>query len=75
MMNKNYIELFAERRWKDAFDAMPMNVPKIVEVKSLSDLPIIRVRASEFTKFNETKRVSVSLDYDRKLAIVTVTKK
>lgn len=74
-MNKSYIELFAERKWKLAFDAMPLNIPKVVKVESLSDLPTIRVRASEFTKENDKKRVSVSLDYDNKHAIVTVTKK
>jgi hypothetical protein len=74
-MKTEYIELFAERKWKRAFDAMPLNIPKVVHVNSLSDLPTIRVRASEFTKDSETKRVSVSLDYDNKQAIVTVTKK
>lgn len=74
-MKKEYIELFAERKWKLAFDAMPLNIPKVVHVDALSDLPTIRVRASEFTKESATKRVSVSIDYDNKQAIITVTKK
>ena len=74
-MKNDYIQLFNERKWKDAFGRMPMNIPKIVEVQSLSDLQTIRVRASEYTKESADRRVSVSLDYDKKLAIVTVTKK
>ena len=74
-MKKEYIDLFADRKWKLAFDAMPLNIPKVVSVESVGDLPTIRVRASEFSKESETKRVSVSLDYDNKQAIITVTKK
>ncbi len=74
-MKKEYFDLFAERKWKLAFDAMPLNIPKAVSVESLSDLPIIRVRASEFNKENDAKRVSVSVDYVSKQAIVKVTKK
>lgn len=74
-MSKEYITLFNERKWKAAFDAMPLGVSKIVPVNSASDLPIIRTRASEFNKENETKRVSVSIDYDQKAATVTVNRK
>ena len=74
-MKNDYVTLFAERKWKDAFARMPLNIPKIVEVQSLSDLQTIRVRASEYTKESEGRKVSVSLDFDKRVAIVTVTKK
>ena len=74
-MTKDYAALFAERKWKDAFDAMPLNIQKAVRVQSASDLPIIRVRASDFNKESETKRVSVSVDYDACIAMVKVVKK
>lgn len=74
-MKNEFVNLFADRKWKLAFDAMPLNIPKVVSVESRGDLLTMRVRASEFNKENETKRVSVSLDFDGKQAIVTVVKK
>jgi hypothetical protein len=74
-MKNEFVNLFADRKWKLAFDAMPLNIPKVVSVESCGDLLTMRVRASEFNKENETKRVSVSLDFDGKQAIVTVVKK
>ena len=74
-MTKDYVTLFAERKWKDAFDAMPFNLQKAVKVQSPGDLQTIRVRASEYNKESEIKRVSVSADYDEGIAMIKVTKK
>jgi len=73
-MTKEYIDLFRERKWKLALDAMPLNIPKVVQVENPGDLLTLRTRASEFSK-EGNKKVSVSLDFDQKQAIVTVTKK
>ena len=73
-MKNEYQELFKERKWKLALDAMPLNIPKVVIVENTGDLMTLRVRASEFSK-EGTKRASVSIDFDKKQAIVTVTKK
>lgn len=74
-MEKDYVTLFAERKWKDAFDALPLNIQKAVRVQSPGDLPTIRVRASEFNKESESKRVSVSVDYNEGVAMIKVVKK
>ena len=73
-MKNEYQELFKERKWKLALDAMPLNIPKVVSVENIGDLMTLRVRASEFSK-DGTKRASVSIDFENKQAIVTVTKK
>ena len=77
-MKANYIDLFKERKWKEALDAMPVGGPRIVPVSSARDLQILRVRASEFSRDSE-KQVSVAVDYDwdkdKEHVIVTVTKK
>lgn len=77
-MKTNYIDLFKERKWKEALDAMPVGGPRIVPVNSARDLQILRVRASEFNKDSE-KLASVAVDYDwdpgKEHVIVTVTKK
>ena len=73
-MKKEYIDLFKERKWKLALDAMPMNIPKVVVVENAGDLLTLRARASEYAK-ESGKKVSVSIDFDAKQAIVTVTKK
>lgn len=73
-MKNEYQELFKERKWKLALDAMPLNIPKVVPVENTGDLLILRARASEFSK-DGAKRASVSIDFDAKQAIVTVTKK
>ena len=73
-MSTEYITLFKERKWKLALDAMPLNIPKVVVVENAGDLLTLRTRASEFSK-DGTKRASVSLDFENKQAIVTVTKK
>lgn len=73
-MKNEYIDLFKERKWKEALGAMPLNIPKVIFVESAKDLQILRVRASEFNK-EGGKRASVSIDYDAKQAIITVTKK
>ena len=77
-MTKEYIELFKERKWKEALDAMPVGGPRIVPVSSARDLQILRVRASEFNKDSD-KVVSIAVDYDwdatKEHVIVTVTKK
>lgn len=75
MNTKNeYQELFRARKWKLALDAMPLNMPKAVPVENANDLLILRARASDFSR-SGNKKVSVSLDFDEKQAIVTVTKK
>ena len=74
-MKKEYIELLNERKWKAAFDAMPLGVSKIVIVQAKSDLRTIPVRASEFNRDSETKRVSVSVDLDQQAVTITVNKK
>ncbi|MBR6305739.1 MAG: hypothetical protein IKR38_03030 [Bacteroidales bacterium] len=73
-MKKDYVTLFNERKWKDAFEAMPLNVQKAVKV-SPGDVQTIRVRASEFNKESETRRVSVSVDYSESIVMVKVMKK
>ena len=70
-MKESYIDLFRERKWKAAFAAMPLNIPKAINLESANDLNIIRVRACEFSKGSD-RTVSVSADYDLKQAIVTV---
>ena len=74
MMKNEYQELFKERKWKLALDAMPLNIPKVVVVDNPGDLLTLRVRASEFSR-EGNKQVSVSIDFEAKQAIVTVTKK
>lgn len=74
-MSKDYVSLFAERKWKDAFALMPLNVQKAVKVQSPSDLVTIRVRASEFNKDSDTRRISISVDYNENIAMVKATKK
>lgn len=73
-MKNEYQELFKARKWKLALDAMPLNIPKVVLVENAGDLLILRARASEFSK-EGTKRASVSINFEEKQAIVTVTKK
>lgn len=77
-MKASYINLFKERKWKEALDAMPVGGPRIIPVNSARDLQILRVRASEFNRDSE-KFASVSVDYDwdpeKEHVIVTVTKK
>jgi len=77
-MKVNYIELFKERKWKEALDAMPVGSPRIVPVDSARDLQILRVRASEFNRDSE-KTASVTVDYEwdpeKEHVIVTITKK
>lgn len=72
-MKNEYQELFKERKWKLALDAMPLNIPKVVVVDNAGDLLTLRVRASEFNR-EGNKRASVSIDIEAKQAIVTVTK-
>ena len=74
MIKKEYQELFKERKWKLALDAMPLNIPKVVVVDNAGDLLTLRSRASEFSRCGD-KKASVSIDFEAKQAIVTVTKK
>lgn len=73
-MKKDYVTLFNERKWKDAFEAMPLSAQKAVRV-SPGDVQTIRVRASEFNKESETRRVSVSVDYSEGIVMVKVSRK
>jgi len=72
-MRYEYIDLFKERKWKEALAAMPLNIPKVITLRSINDIMILRVRASEFGKENNRK-VSVNVNYDEKQAIIKVTK-
>lgn len=74
MIKNEYQELFKERKWKKALDAMPLNVPKVIQVDDARDLLILRSRASDFGR-GGNKKASVSIDFDARQAIVTVTKK
>lgn len=75
-MNLNeYQALFATRKWKLAMAFAPLDTPIEVKVKRVGDLLTIRTRASEFSKNSEDKKVSVSLNFEEKVATVTVTKK
>lgn len=73
-MKSEYQELFKERKWKLALDAMPLNIPKVVVVENAGDLLTLRVRASEFSR-ESNKQASVSIDFEAKQAIITVIKK
>ena len=71
---KEYEELFAQRKWKKALAAMPLNIPKVVVVNSANELNTLRVRAYEYAR-EADKSVSVSLDYDNRQAVIKITKK
>lgn len=73
-MEKEYDELFESRDWKNAFDALPINMPKLIPVKP-EDYPVVRVRATEYNKSNEKRRISISIDYKRNQVIATALKK
>lgn len=73
-MKKDYVTLFNERKWKDAFEAMPLSAQKAVKV-SPGDVQTIRVRASEFNKESETRRISVSVDYDESTVMIRAYRK
>lgn len=70
----NYIELFKERKWYEAFDSVPLNKTKIVELDP-KDFVTIRVRASDYNAKNEGRRISVTIDYETKLAAITAQRK
>ena len=74
-MGKDYVTLFEQRKWKDAFASMPIGIQKAIKVQSPSDFQTIRVRASEFNKVSEAKRVSISVDYDENIAMIKTSKK
>ncbi len=75
LMENKYQELFKTRKWKLALSFLPLDEEVTVRVKNVGDLLTIRTRASEFTKESQDKRASVSLDFDNKQAIVTITRK
>ena len=74
MINNEYQELFKERKWKKALDAMPLNVYKTIQLKDARDILILRTRASEYGR-EKGRNVSVNIDFDEMQAIVKVTKK
>lgn len=74
-MKNDYVNLFAERKWKEAFVALPIGIQKAVKVQTPGDLQTIRVRASEFNKESESKRITVSVDYAENIAMVKAVKK
>ena len=73
-MEANYIDYFMQRKWGEAFDSLPLNLPKVVDVKP-EDYVIIRVRASDYNRVSKTRRVSISIDYKENTVIVTASKK
>ena len=73
-MKTDYIELFKARKWKQALDAMPLNIPKVVHVDNPGDLLILRARASDYGR-KKGRKVSVNIDLEQNQAIVTITKK
>ena len=75
LMENKYQELFKTRKWKLALSFLPLDEEVTVKVKNVGDLLTIRTRASEFTKESQDKRASVSLDFDNKQAVVTITRK
>lgn len=75
MSLNEYQELFKTRKWKLALSFLPLDTPTVVKVQNANDLLTLRARASDFSKESEDKKVSVSLDLDKRTAIVTVTKK
>lgn len=75
LMENKYQELFKTRKWKLALSFLPLDEEVTVKVKNVGDLLTIRTRASEFTKESPDKRASVSLDFDNKQAVVTITRK
>lgn len=73
-MKTDYIALFKERKWKQALDAMPLNIPKVVHVDNPGDLLILRARASDYGR-EKDRKVSVNIDFEQKQAVVKITKK
>ena len=73
-MEKNYIELFKDRKWYEAFDAVPLNKTKIIELDP-KDFVIIRVRASDYNSKNEAKQISITIDYETHLVAITAKRK
>lgn len=74
-MKNEYQELFNTRKWKLALSFLPLDTPTTIKVKSVGDLLTLRSRASEFSKESEDRKASVSLNYDKKEATVTITNK
>ena len=74
MLNE-YQELFNTRKWKLALRFLPLDTPTTIKVKNVGDLLTLRSRASEFSKESEDKKASVSLNFEKKEATVTVTNK
>lgn len=74
MLNE-YQELFKTRKWKLALSFLPLDTPTTIKVKNVGDLLTLRSRASEFSKESEDRKASVSLNFERKEATVTVTNK
>ena len=74
-MKDEYQDLFKTRKWKLALSFLPLDTPTTIRVKKVGDLMTLRVRASEFSKESEDRKVSVNVDYESKSATITVTRK
>ena len=74
-MKNDYVTLFNERKWKEAFDALPLSASKIVKLDKPGDLQTIRVRASEFNRDSETKKIVINLDNSENAVTVKATRK
>lgn len=75
MSLKESKELFQMRKWKLALSFLPFDTPTTIKVKNAGDLLTLRSRASEFSRESEDKRVSVSIDLEKKEAEIKVTRK
>lgn len=65
------------RKWKEFLESVPVDGNRYPYfVRNVSDLPIIRVRASQLsTAEGATVQYKVSIDFERKAIFVTATKK
>ena len=69
-------ELLQKRAWKKFLMAIPMNKSKGYPFESANDLNTIRVRATQLNKDVACERkFSVTIDFDTKVATITVTPK
>ena len=74
-MKKAHDILFEQKFWKEGFGVMPLDKEVVIEAEKASDLPVIRVRASEYNRYSDTRKISVSIDLDNKIARIIAKKK
>lgn len=65
-----------ERNWKEFLMSLPIDKPKGYPFESANDLNTIRVRASQLNGDPEIgRKFSVVIDFDTKVATITVSAK